>query len=191
MANTVTMITSQSLSNVDKAARQARGDIAAAQPIQLLIRAMASGQYNGKPLTFEHVKDIAKYLGDKLVPDLKSVDVNNRITPADPAEWVDYLLRQAGQVVDVTPATSAGGEGVQVIENPQDGGWGEKGGGARSPGGIPPSRDGEIGEGCIQNKNSEKVLHADETRRAPAHPDEISSQKRPTALNSITKEAHG
>lgn len=193
MTNPVTFVTSQTLSNVDKAARQARADIAAAQPIQLLINAMATGKHNGKPLQFSDVKDIAKYLGDKLVPDLKSVDVNNRITPADPAEWVDYLLKQAGQTIDVTPAPSGEererGSGGQVIEKPQDGGWGEKGGDARSPGGIPPSPDKQKVGVCIQKKSPEKEPYADETRHAPVNPERISSHKRPSGLNMVMDKA--
>lgn len=176
MSDAITMITSQNIANVDKAARRAREDIANAQPIQLLIRAMASGQYNGKPLTFEQVKDVAKYLGDKIVPSLKSVDVNNRTTPADPAEWVDFLLKAAGKSVDVTPRHQRGGDGVQFIEKPQEGGWGEKGGVARSPGGIPPVKDGEFGETCIQNKKSEMV------------PERISSAKRPSGLDVLIRD---
>lgn len=180
MSDTIVTITSQNIANVDKAARRAREDIANAQPIQLLIRAMASGQYNGKPLTFEQVKDVAKYLGDKIVPSLKSVDVNNRTTPADPAEWVDFLLKAAGQAVDVTPRHSEGGSGVQVIEKPQEGGWGEKGGVARSPGGIPPVSSGENGEVCIQNK---KTYIAEDMG-----PKRISSAKRPEGLGMLVRE---
>lgn len=189
MPNPVTFITSQTLSNVDKAARQARADIAAAQPIQLLINAMATGKHNGKPLQFSDVKDIAKYLGDKLVPDLKSVDVNNRIAPADPAEWVDYLLKAAGQTIDVTPASSGeereGGSGGQVIEKPQEGGWGGKGGDARSPGGIPPSSNEEKDTTCIQNKKNETPP----IPRAPFRAAEISSHKRPSGLNMVMDKA--
>lgn len=176
MADIITTITSQSLSNIDKAARQARADIAAAQPIQLLIRAMASGQYNGKPLQFSDIKDIAKYLGEKLVPDLKSVDVNNRVTPADPAEWVDFLLRAAGHAIDVTPVhVGQGIEGVggsQVVEIIEEGGGGKTTHPRTPPGGIPPICDTEVHGGCIQNKKNNPEYG----------PEAISSHKRPHGL---------
>lgn len=180
------MLTSQTLSNVDKAARQARADIAAANPIRILINAMASGQHNGRPLTFSDVKDIAKYLGDKLVPDLKSVDVNNRITPADPAEWVDFLLRAAGHAVDVTPVhvgqSIEGVGGSQVIEIIEEGGGEKTTRPAPPPGGIPLVGDGEFGEGVYKNKSQNGSPYDDGTRTIPPNPQGISSQKRPAGL---------
>jgi len=190
--NTLTMLTSQSLSSIDKAARQARADIAAANPIRILINAMASGQYNGRPLAFGEVKDIAKYLGDKLVPDLKSVDVNNRVTPADPAEWIEFLLRAAGHAVDVTPVhvgqSIEGVGGSQVVEIIEEGGGEKTTRPAPPPGGIPPLPDTEFVEGVYKKEKSDLVPCADESRKIPANPEAISSQKRPVGLMFMTEE---
>ena len=114
--------------SVDRAARQARADIAAARPIQWLIEAMALGAIDGKSISPSQRVNIAMYLGNKIAPDLKSVDVNQRQTAADPAEWLEYLhsmMDAAAEVgtseqgvppLQVFSFAQAGGVGVASVE---------------------------------------------------------------------------